>query len=412
MYLHQPTILIIIALVATAAPVSAQEVRGGLDMSVEGGYISNPFLDGVATFWDPTFESAFASLGGTGWAGWSGRQSSVQLAAGGRFMDFPNGQASWSSIQVSLSATHALNRSLSVGIDGAGRILRTDVDQESVFGLPFAEWRITPRTRINVRGGLAHQQSTLTAENTTRSTSFVGAAGVEQWIGLRTVLGFRMHGSHTEVTDEENGFSGIGGGVDLTYRLSGGGSIRAALGVEQYGYEGLGEAGGPVVAPVEVSQQDYLWRASLSAERPINRRIAIFARTSASRFQSTTTDIAEHDVRVGAGLRVSFQRTLYEPAEPAPIWSQEGDLVRFHVAYEGEGELYLVGDFNNWDLPGMPMRRAGDRTFSAELRLEPGTYRYRIRVQVGGEEEWLSLPDHTLTITDEFDGENGLLIVE
>lgn len=403
---------VITALMMIALPVSGQEIRGGLEVRSEGGYLTNPFLDPMASFWDPTFESSFVAVGSTARVAWSGRRSSMEATASGRFVNFTEGFDSWSSGNLTVSGTRALGGSMSMGIDVGGRIFRGDIHQESVYVVPNLRWRVTPRTRLTVRPGVSHQTTAIASGASSSSTSLVGSVGVKQWVGWQTRIGASLQGSRTEVPGGNETFSGVGGSVNLTRRLLGRGSVRAVLGLLQYGYEVAAEGGtGPLQAE-EIRQQDYLWRATLAAEWPLSSRVSLFARTRGARFHSSTTAEATHDLQVSSGLRVSLRGSIYALSEPEPVWTQDGDIVRFRVVYEGEGALFLVGDFNDWDSPGRPMQASGGDVYTAELRLNSGTHRYRIRIQRGGDEEWLPLPEHTLQTTDDFGGTNGLLIIE
>ena len=73
--------------------------------------------------------------------------------------------------------------------------------------------------------------------------------------------------------------------------------------------------------------------------------------------------------------------------------------------------MFVVGDFNAWSEPGVPLRPEGGGVHSVTLELEPGSYRYRVRVVEGERERWLELPKGTPTVDDGFGGENGLLVV-
>ena len=41
-------------------------------------------------------------------------------------------------------------------------------------------------------------------------------------------------------------------------------------------------------------------------------------------------------------------------------------------------EIYLAGDFNRWDTKSVPMRKDNHGIWSAEMRLSPGRYEYKI----------------------------------
>lgn len=54
-----------------------------------------------------------------------------------------------------------------------------------------------------------------------------------------------------------------------------------------------------------------------------------------------------------------------------------GQLCEFRV-YAGQAEqVYLAGDFNDWNYAETPMQRTQSGHWQTELELEPGTYKFR-----------------------------------
>jgi 1,4-alpha-glucan branching enzyme len=52
--------------------------------------------------------------------------------------------------------------------------------------------------------------------------------------------------------------------------------------------------------------------------------------------------------------------------------------VTFEIPAEVEAQtVAVVGDFNNWDANATQMKRKKDGSWSATVRLSPGTYRFR-----------------------------------
>ena len=68
----------------------------------------------------------------------------------------------------------------------------------------------------------------------------------------------------------------------------------------------------------------------------------------------------------------------------------------------------MTGDFNGWSLPGVPLTRSDDDTWTTTLPLESGKYAYRIRVVDGPERRWLDLPSYAQTADDAFGGTKGV----
>jgi hypothetical protein len=81
------------------------------------------------------------------------------------------------------------------------------------------------------------------------------------------------------------------------------------------------------------------------------------------------------------------------------------------VQYKGNESLYLTGDFNDWDQPGIPLQRAGRNRYRAEIDMEPGIYQYKILTRQNGDLEWLDLSGQAATVDDGFGGRNGRVII-
>ena len=60
------------------------------------------------------------------------------------------------------------------------------------------------------------------------------------------------------------------------------------------------------------------------------------------------------------------------------IQGKQSSDVTFICDIDSNGsEVYLVGDFNDWDDKAQPMRRARDGSYRSKLRLSPGQYEYK-----------------------------------
>jgi hypothetical protein len=52
--------------------------------------------------------------------------------------------------------------------------------------------------------------------------------------------------------------------------------------------------------------------------------------------------------------------------------------VEFVMKAPGAKEIYLAGDFNRWDTKSVAMKKDKHGIWSAEMRLSPGRYEYKI----------------------------------
>lgn len=71
-------------------------------------------------------------------------------------------------------------------------------------------------------------------------------------------------------------------------------------------------------------------------------------------------------------------------------------------------EVYLAGDFNNWDTSANPMKKDKKGIWKATLTLKPGSYEYRFLV----DGNWENDPSCSYGVPNEFGSENCVRIVE
>lgn len=59
----------------------------------------------------------------------------------------------------------------------------------------------------------------------------------------------------------------------------------------------------------------------------------------------------------------------------------EGEkTVEFTCHAPGAREVFLAGEFNNWDTQSLPMKKGKDGIWKAKIKLPPGRYEYKLFV--------------------------------
>jgi len=71
-------------------------------------------------------------------------------------------------------------------------------------------------------------------------------------------------------------------------------------------------------------------------------------------------------------------------------------------------EVYLAGDFNNWNSSANPMKKDKNGIWKTALSLKPGRYEYRFLV----DENWENDPVCCDCVPNEFGSQNCVRIVE
>jgi len=87
---------------------------------------------------------------------------------------------------------------------------------------------------------------------------------------------------------------------------------------------------------------------------------------------------------------------------------QAKDAVVFVASYPKAKTVQIAGDFNEWQPQQHPMLEVGENgVWQLNLRLAPGTYRYRLVV----DGQWQQDPRNSVTEPNPYGGFNSVLIV-
>lgn len=81
--------------------------------------------------------------------------------------------------------------------------------------------------------------------------------------------------------------------------------------------------------------------------------------------------------------------------------------VRFNLYALAAERVYLAGDFNNWDVDNLPMKKDNKGTWETSFALPPGRYEYRFWV----DGVWHDNPDVYEKVENPFGSQNCVVIV-
>jgi 1,4-alpha-glucan branching enzyme len=81
--------------------------------------------------------------------------------------------------------------------------------------------------------------------------------------------------------------------------------------------------------------------------------------------------------------------------------------VEFEIHAPEAGEVFLVGDFNDWNSEDYRMRRFKDGSWKKKVKLKPGSYQYRFVV----DGEWWTDPANPERQKNEFGSENSVITI-
>jgi 1,4-alpha-glucan branching enzyme len=80
----------------------------------------------------------------------------------------------------------------------------------------------------------------------------------------------------------------------------------------------------------------------------------------------------------------------------------------FHLSAPDAGEVYLAGDFNNWDLRKHPMQKQENGVWKKTTMLFPGEYEYKFMV----DGRWCTDPENDRMCWNRFGSQNNLIEVK
>jgi 1,4-alpha-glucan branching enzyme len=72
-------------------------------------------------------------------------------------------------------------------------------------------------------------------------------------------------------------------------------------------------------------------------------------------------------------------------------------------------QVNLAGDFNNWDIESIPMKKAKTGEFTASLELEKGR-EYQFKYLINGR-EWVNEREADKYVSNVFQNENSVIVV-
>jgi len=382
-----------------AAPVEAQQWTGAAALTVTGGHETNTYLDPVLRSWaipsDPTFGALTPRLGLVRDA----QRSRLDVTARTRL--YPQRPNTPQFAQGYARYQYRLSPSWTVGGLGGGTRYRLASSRDSWWALPSVQWTPTSSSTLTLRGGVTRRFVSPPQGTADRQTSALLALNGNTWLTDRLRAEGRLYWSNGTTSASDAQFGGTGISVRSTYWPTNAWSIEAEAAVEQLQYETTSSA----------TSRDRIGRVGLKVQWHARSAVTLFAQTRASAARLARTDHVNTDVHVSVGLRVQAQRVLGGSTQPSPqrrVCTAVDSGVRLKIPYDGSGTPHVTGDFNGWSLPGVPLTRSDDDTWTTTLPLASGKYAYRVRVVDGPERRWLDLPSYAQTADDAFGGTNGV----
>lgn len=402
-----------------SSEVGAQDVQAAFTLDSRSGYTTNPFLNPYLSEWDRSGNTGYISITPIGQFAISGNRFSSDLTAGGVYNPFFDDRSDWSGAFSMANVRYRLNDRLSIGLEGGGSYFSTQYERQLYWVQPVLNWSLGTFTQLRVRAGSTFRK--LDGEMLEEDGSFSRFDNYS--LELETWRGFQWQFRGSLYGDLNDPIGNIGLRTSLNYWQSASWQFSVQAGLEQFQYTVLTDTGGgnggppfggPAPGGEEVSDEaDRIFRVGAGATYRINSNLALTANADLMNYFSTAMEEAPVDLHFSAGVRYNFSPRLGRSRGATTEWKQnDSQVVLLRLNYSGDGQLYIIGDFNDWEQPGVPLSRQERNRYVAELSLEPGAYEYKILLIEGEEKRWIDFSDDTYTVLDGFGGENGLIFID
>lgn len=419
--------LIIMALTCCISNIAlAQQWQTVFSVDSRLGYSSNTYLNPYSAEWDRSVDSGYGVITGMGQTAWYDKKNTFELTGLAAFEPFlANRNASKGGLGL-VNYQRKLSSDFSAGVEAGSSYFTSSFSRKLFWIQPTLTLFLSPFTKLKAKAGSSYriyEDYIVDGVSTdSRSRTDLYSLEFETWPTFRWQLTAGLYGNLDTLPAIEEGFSSL---VRAGYTFGSGTRLSFSMALEQYQHEqtqtisgggggGFPPAGGGAPTRTETIQEtNRIFKVGVEGSIPITDQLSAFVNAEGLQYRSTATEQSIRDVQVSGGVRMLIQPfTKRKAGTITPEWESEKKRYKVEIRYFKEGRLYLVGDFNNWERPGIPLIKSKKNRYVTELQLEPGAYEYKVLCVKRGEKKWVKFSEDTYTVDDGFGGENALLLVE
>jgi len=422
-YLLTGIIIIMTTLMTIGNSALSQRIATDIFLSAETGYVSNIYLNPYVPEWDRSLVSPFSSISPVVQLRWADGKNSVSVSGTGYFLRLFDERDGWSGAYLTSMYRRRLTSSLSARVSGGVNFFSGARFNNIQWVQTGAEWAFSPFGKLEAHVGTAWQSVAgfEEGEDAVRSRNDSYRLGAEYWPGYRWRLRTQFFSGLGHITSPGDGFASS---ISATRFMQNRMAVTLRTGLEQYSQEFLmspENGGAPLQGSIALAEdgslvtlEDRFHRTTFSVSYPMRDNVSVTGTATGLLWFSSEDDDILTDFQVSAGLQVSFSPKRIREGEIGSLeWiERENSGKVVNVRYRGDERLYITGDFNDWELPGVPLQKRGRNRYRAELELPSGVYQYKIGVRDNGSLEWLAFPGETATVSDGFGGKNGRIIID
>lgn len=401
----------------------SQNWQSAIMLEAHSGYTSNTYLTPLLPEWNRTGDTGYVMFAPIGQIMMNTERFSTELTAGGAYKIFFDDRNAWSGFFGIAAARYRVSDRISFGAEAGGGRFNTSLDRELYWIQPVLTWSPSMFTQLRLKAGSSFRK--LLAENFENEDNQVVQSEnqrfdsynieFEIWPDFRWQLRTSLYGN----LDDPAANIGVRGSANYRIRRSIQWNLNAGL--ERFQYQLAVQNGGGGFPPVAIpggseqifTEADLLLRVGTGFTWQAHKNISLNVQANVMNFSSSLTGDSIRDYQLSGGVRFSLFPETGNRNKADVEWRQNDvQTVILKLNYSGDGELYILGDFNNWDHPGEPLSRQTGNRYAVRLNLPPGVYEYKILLIEGVEEKWIEFSGDTYTVSDGFGGENGLIYIE
>lgn len=418
-------VLIVITLLCVN-DLSSQSLETYLSIDSRGGYSTNTFLHPFIGEWDQSDSGAFTHLSPSVEVYWNKGRFSGVLSAGYFFEPTFDNRQNWTGIFGSAHLDYRISNQFSLEVQSSANRISSLYKRSSISFLPALSWSPSLFTSLKARAGSSFREysgfDTTEPEDPGRQLDRFDVYGLEaeRWLSLKWQISSSIYSLIGESLLENHSVSLA---LSRIIRQSSGVTLDLSLNryKNSFAIDGQG-----VITPITgsipdgtelIENTDQLLKSRLSYSFPVIGGLSGYGSLSHLLFMpGASENRSDAEISFGVRYRISTSSLLRNHKnELSPEWETRSDqAVIIKVRYRGEGDLYIVGEFNDWQRPGVQLSKQGkgSKRYAAQLDLEPGIYEYKVLLVKDGEESWVELSDETMTVSDGFGGTNGLIYID
>lgn len=381
------------------------------------GYTSNMYLNPILSEWDRTEDTGYFLLSPMGNVSVSAERFYTDMTAGVVYETFLSDRDAWKGGFSIFNSRYRLNDRWRLGVDAGAGYYTTTVDRTTYWLYPVLSWSPGLFTIFHFRAGpsFRHVDSGLESEPNEFEQFNTYSADVEYW----PTFSWQLKG--TVFGNLKNPAENAGFRVSAGHRITRNWQLTLRSGLERYQYQvvtetggggGFPPTGGPGTGEQLIDEADRLFRTGVETNYQVSPGVTATMSAGYLNYYSTATGESLGDYQLSAGVRVSLFRSDSRSGADVDVRQNGNQTIVLDLNYSGDGELYMVGEFNDWQKPGVALSKQSRNRYVARISLDAGAYEYKILLIEGSEEKWIELSDDVYTVSDGFGGVNGLIFID